>query len=109
VFSIGLKKEDMLLCIHGAGYLLNEIKDSFGVHTSYAGSIYMQGSEVVRYHVTSEMDLEVIINHFDKYPLISQKQTDFLLFKQSFDLIKMKSHLTLDGLIKIVEIKALMN
>jgi hypothetical protein len=57
VFSIGLKKEDMLLCIHGAGYLLNEIKDSFGVHTSYAGSIYMQGSEVVRYHVTSEKDL----------------------------------------------------
>lgn len=96
VFSIGLKKEDILL--------LEQIKDYFGV-----GSIYMQGSEVVRYHVTSEMDLEVIINHFDKYPLISQKQTDFLLFKQSFDLIKMKSHLTLDGLIKIVEIKALMN
>ena len=71
MFSIGLKKEDMLLCIHGAGYLLNEIKDSFGVHTSYAGSIYMQGSEVVPYNVTSEKDLKIIINYFDKYPLIA--------------------------------------
>lgn len=52
----------------------------------------------MRYHVTSEKDLEIIINHFDKYPLISQKLTDFLLFKQGFELIKTKKPLTLDGL-----------
>lgn len=54
----------------------------------------------------------MIINHFDKYPLISQKLTDFLLFKQEeggFELIKTKKHLTLDGLTKIIESKALMN
>lgn len=72
VFSIGLKKEDLILL--GA---TPQIKNYFRV-----GTIYSQGSEVMRYHVTSEKDLEMIINHFDKYPLISQKLTDFLLFKQ---------------------------
>jgi len=96
LFTLGVKKEDLIL--------LEQVKNYFGV-----GSIYDQKGEVVRYHVTSEKDLEIIINHFDKYPLISQKLTDFLLFKQCFELKKSGEHLTLDGLTKIVEIKALMN
>lgn len=48
-----------------------------------------------------------IINHFDKYPLISQKRADFELFKQVF-LIN-KEHLTIEGLQKIVAIKYSIN
>ena len=49
------------------------------------------------------------INYFDKYPLITQKQVDFLLFKQVVELIVNKEHLTKEGLIKIINIKAAMN
>ncbi len=54
-------------------------------------------------------DLAVIIDHFDEYPLITKKQADFLLFKQVFDLISRKEHLTMEGLPKFVAIKASIN
>lgn len=44
-----------------------------------------------------------------KYPLITQKYADYLLFKQAVLLILNKEHLTLEGLEKIVAIKASMN
>jgi hypothetical protein len=51
----------------------------------------------------------VIIDHFYNFPLITQKWSDFQLFKAAFELVKCKKHLTLDGLEKIVSIKASMN
>jgi LAGLIDADG endonuclease len=56
--------------------------------------------------ISSREELEVVINHFDKYPLITQKFADYQLFKQAFELIKRKEHLTLEGLKKLVAIKA---
>jgi hypothetical protein len=44
------------------------------------GLIYTTGSRVY-FRVTSIKDLSVIIAHFDKYPLLTQKRADFLLFK----------------------------
>lgn len=41
------------------------------------------------------MDLAVIIDHFYKYPLVTQKGADFLLFKQAFNLVSRKEHLAL--------------
>jgi hypothetical protein len=38
-----------------------------------------------------------IIDFFDKYPLITQKLADYLLFKQVFEMIKNKEHLTIKG------------
>jgi len=38
--------------------------------------------DVVRYELTSVKELLVIINHFDKFPLITQKRADYILFKQ---------------------------
>lgn len=62
------------------------------------------------YYVSSIKDLnEIIIPHFDKYPLISQKRADFILFKSAVELINKKDHLTQKGLMKIVEIRASMN
>jgi len=54
-------------------------------------------------------ELSVIIAHFDKYPLISQKRSDFELFKSSHKLISHKEHLTKEGLDKLLAIKASIN
>lgn len=51
----------------------------------------------------------LVINHFDKYPLLSQKRVDFELFKQVINLILRREHLTNSGLQEIVNIKASMN
>lgn len=45
----------------------------------------------------------------DKYPLITKKLGDYLLFKQSVNLIEKKEHLTKTGLLKLVSIKAVLN
>ncbi len=54
-------------------------------------------------------NLRIIINHFDKYSLLTQKLSDYHLFKQSVHLIENKSHLTMEGLLKLVSIKASLN
>lgn len=51
----------------------------------------------------------LIINHFDTYPLLTQKRADFELFKQIIDIISRKEHLSEKGLQQIVNIKASMN
>lgn len=50
-----------------------------------------------------------IIEHFDNYPLITQKQGDYLLFREAVKLMLRNEHLTLQGLEKILAIKASMN
>jgi hypothetical protein len=49
------------------------------------------------------------MNHFKNYPLVSAKYPDFLLFEQCVELIKEKAHLTEEGLLKIVSLKANLN
>jgi hypothetical protein len=51
----------------------------------------------------------VIINYFDNYPLITQKFADYILFKQAFNLIINKEHLTIKGLKNLVAIKGSIN
>jgi hypothetical protein len=50
-----------------------------------------------------------IIPHFKKYPLISQKAADFLLFEQIVELMNKGEHVSLNGLHKIINIKASLN
>ena len=45
----------------------------------------------------------------EKYPLLTQKAADFILFKQVLDLIKEKDNLSIEGISKIINIKASMN
>lgn len=61
------------------------------------------------YKVTSVKDLVSVIKHFDKYPLVTFKLADYLLFKEVVGMIQLKEHLTMDGLEKIVAIKASRN
>jgi len=63
----------------------------------------------MQYRVSSLKDLQVILEHFDQYPLITKKQEDYLLFKQAINLIINKEHLSFTGLLKLVSIKATLN
>ena len=54
-------------------------------------------------------ELDTIINHFNKYPLMTKKGSDLKLFIMVHEIIKRKEHLAEDGLRKIVAIKAAMN
>ena len=81
IFKITLHKKDYDLLI--------QIKDYFGV-----GQITKHGDTTLQYIVRSLKDLNIIISHFDKYPLISQKAGDYILFKDAISLIKTKEHLT---------------
>jgi len=83
--------------------LLESIKAYFGV-----GNILIRDN-YIEYVVTSEKDVLIIVNHFDKFPLITKKWADYILFKQAFELINRKEHLTNEGLHKIVAIKASIN
>lgn len=57
--------------------LLERIQNYFGV-----GKIYKHGPQSIIYRITSVKNLQVLFNHFDKYPLITQKFSDYILFKQ---------------------------
>ena len=97
IFAIVLHKKDQ--------FLLNNIQKYF----KDVGGITKQQEDSIQYIISSIKDLEVIINYFDNFPLITQKYSDYQLFKQAFELIKNKEHLTLDGIQKFVALKASMN
>ena len=84
--------------------VLVAIKNSLRV-----GQIYKSGLNSVQLQVRSIKELKVIIEHFDKYPLITQKYSDFNFLKMVVEKIERKEHLTLDGLRQIVAIKGAMN
>lgn len=58
-------------------------------------------------NVNSIDHLMVIINHFNKYPLLTSKQLDFKLW--SLKIISNKEHLTEQGLSLIVALKSTLN
>lgn len=65
--------------------------------------------EKVYFYVRSIEDLAKIINHFNSYPLKTQKLADYILFKEAYNMILNKEHLTFSGLKKLVAIRAAMN
>jgi hypothetical protein len=98
IFSISLHINDLVL--------LQRIQSFFGV-----GSISInKNSNTAIYIVKSIQDIiNIIIPHFIRYPLLTQKKADFLLFKSIAQLINNKEHLTKEGLYKILNIKASLN
>ena len=96
-----------LILLHSRDeYLLKEIQASF----SWLGSIIKNRKiKSILFQVQSIKDLKLLIEHFDKYPLITDKYFDYKLFKQAFELIERREHLTFEGLCKIVAIKASVN
>lgn len=86
--------------------LMEEIKSKFG-----CGSITInESSAVIRYTVTKLSDIQnIIIPFFDEYSLMGDKKINFEDFKKVSELITKKSHLTKEGLNKILVIKSNMN
>ena len=100
VFAIELHIRDL--------EVLKKIQEFFNV-----GSVTVRtrnGKPTGIYSVQSLKGLtEVIIPHFKEYPLLTQKQADFILFSSLVNLMNNKEHLTEKGINKIISIRASMN
>jgi len=98
IFSINLHERDISI--------LENIQAYFGG----VGSIKKSGKNTLKYRIESlELISNLIIPHFDKYPLATQKLGGYLLFKTVVEMMKAKEHLTESGVNKIVAMKASMN
>lgn len=96
VFAIGLHKKDKMI--------LEMLQSYFS-----GGKIYKHSEDMLQLQIFSIKDLIKVLEHFDQFPLLTQKQFDYKQFKQAIYMIKNREHLTVDGLTKLVEIKAYMN
>jgi hypothetical protein len=97
-FRIELHSRDLLL--------LRKIQSYFGI-----GIISQRESlNKVVYSVQSFRDIaNVIIPHFDRYPLKTKKLADYLLFKQAIIFLNSKVHYDIEGIRQILSLKASMN
>lgn len=96
IFQIHLHSRDLAL--------LEMIKSYFGV-----GQIYVEKNGSIQYKVSSIKDLRVIIDHFDRYPLVTSKWADYILFRQGVELMERKAHLSAEGLQEFLALKASIN
>jgi len=97
VFQVSVNKKDLSL--------LETIQKFF----SQAGVIINKENRVI-FMVSSLKEItNIIIPHFEKYPLVTKKCADYLFFKQVIYIMGEKKHLTLKGLKNILFIKASMN
>lgn len=59
------------------------------------------------FRVSNVQDIiKLIIPHFNKYPLLTKKRQDFLLWSKVANIMEMGGHLTSEGLLEIIRIKA---
>ena len=61
------------------------------------GKLYQQGPSAIQLRVENIRELEIVINHFNKFKLITKKEQDFKLFILVTEIIKRKEHLTPAG------------
>ncbi len=97
-FQIGLHIRDL--------NILNQLQK----HLEGIGTIHIdQTRNRVNYSIDSAKELNKLFVHLERFPLLTQKAADFILFKQAVNLMNNKAHLTIEGLNQIVNIKASMN
>ena len=95
-FSIHLHLKDL--------HLLCKLKEFFNVGT------IIKSKKSANFTVDRIDDLvNIIIPHFNKYPLQSAKSIDFELWCKCVEVIKSKEHLTLKGIEKISKFKSALN
>ena len=88
--------------------VLKSIKNFFEDkgHISFSN----KNKSVMRFKISNLNDIiNVVIPHFDKYPLITSKNLNFNDFKKAIFIIKSGEHLTENGIKKLMEIISLMN
>jgi hypothetical protein len=97
LFQIGLHLKDELL--------LKNIREYF-----CEIGIMVYNKDLIFFKVQSLKQIStVIIPHFDKYPLITQKRADYFLFREVVLKMVAKEHLNMDGLRGIANIRASLN
>lgn len=97
-FIINLHKRDL--------ELLKDIQTFFGG----VGIISKERNGCIDFTISSlNQIITQVIPHFDKYPLITQKRADYLLFKQAVMIMQRGEHLTVSGLEAIINIRATLN
>lgn len=98
LFQIGVHKKDE--------ELLKEIQE---VGFKGIGSI-TYNKDMAFFKVQSLKDiLTVVIPHFDKYPLMTQKRADYLLFREIAFKMSRREHLKIKGIQEILNLKASLN
>jgi LAGLIDADG endonuclease len=97
VFLIGLHKKDI--------ELLKLIQAYFGG----IGKISKLTKDAYVFRVYTLGEIMKIIDHFDKYPLITKKYADYLLWREVIMIMLRKEHLTQKGLLAIVSLRASLN
>nr|NP_150345.1 orf252 [Rhizophydium sp. 136]AAK84275.1 orf252 [Rhizophydium sp. 136] len=114
-FSINIRKEYVTIetRLHIAQHskdvvLLNKIVEFFN-----CGKVYIRKNESTpRADYVSQNfnnNLNIIVKHFDSYPLYNVKQLDYLDFKEILNIINKDLHKTEDGFNRILELKNRMN
>ena len=78
--------------------LLNLIKNFFSV-----GSVSIVGKDA-RFRVRSRSELNVIIAHFNKYPLQTTKALSFAYFYEILNLINKRVHTNISGFLKLASL-----
>ena len=87
--------------------LFKSIQDFFGGigYVSKPNNTY-----TVEFRISTLKDIiNIIIPYFDNYPLITKESSDYILFKQVALLMLNKEHNNLEGLQKIVKLRASLN
>lgn len=97
IFQIELHQKDL--------ELLNNIQAYFGG----IGFITKAVRNSLAFRVRSLEDLQVVIAHFEAFPLKTQKAADLELFKRAVSKLIAKEHLKFKGLQEIVNIRASLN
>lgn len=95
-FALHIHKKDISL--------LNQIQKFLGV-----GNVRKNSNTTVLFRVDNLKEIQVIIDHFDRFPLLSVKASDYILFKECYNLIMQKQHLTSKGFEKILSLKYNLN
>lgn len=110
IFQIELHQKDLeLLKAIQAYFSLNpELMPSSDRKGAF-GFITKATKNCMAFRVRSLGDLEVIIAHFDKYPLNTSKMADFALFKRAVYMLIRKEHTSAEGLQEILNIRASLN
>lgn len=97
-FIINLHKRDV--------ELLKHIQTFFGG----VGRISKERNGCIDFTISSlNQILTQVIPHFDKYPLITQKRADYIIFKEAVLNLKRGEHLTASGLQAIINLRATIN
>ncbi len=98
-FTVGLNQKDSAL--------LYDLQKFFGGIGTIRKDIK---SNALKFTVADIKGLtNIIIPHFNKYPLLSQKAADFNFFSKIVELQNKGAHLELNGLQEIINIKSSMN